>query len=62
MLVASVTGVNSSFPPSAPLVASYAGISRLFRRPPLLPYPPLPGSADRQGVGAGWAVGDVRRE
>ena len=46
MLVASVTGVNSSFPPSAPLVASYADISRLFRRPPLLPYPPLPGSAD----------------
>ena len=46
MLVDLVTGANSTFPPIAPRVASYAGISGLFRRPPLLPYPPLPGSAD----------------
>ena len=34
MLVDLVTGANSTFPPIAPRVASYAGISGLLRRPP----------------------------
>ena len=42
MLVDLVTGANSTFPPIAPRVASYAGISGLLRGPPsslTLPYP-----------------------
>ena len=34
MLVDLVTGANSTFPPIAPRVASYAGISGLLHRPP----------------------------
>ena len=61
MLVDLVTGANSTFPPIAPRVASYAGISRLFRRPPFLPYPPLPGSADgRSGCSGVYSAGEER--